>query len=96
GAVGTLLVRATFENDGRWLRELRDYTDPDIVVMLIGNKSDHRHLVAIPLGDGKSFAKNVSLFFMETSALDATNVEAAFAEVLSQICPIVSKKAVEA
>ncbi|XP_048138102.1 ras-related protein Rab11D [Rhodamnia argentea] len=101
GAVGALLVydvtrHATFENVGRWLRELRDHTDPNIVVMLIGNKSDLRHLVAVPLEDGKSFAENESLYFMETSALDATNVEAAFAEVLSQIYRIVSKKAVEA
>ncbi|KAI6673174.1 hypothetical protein NL676_001080 [Syzygium grande] len=33
----------------------------------------------LPQEDGKSFAENESLYFMETSALDATNVEAAFA-----------------
>ncbi|XP_010038711.2 ras-related protein Rab11D-like [Eucalyptus grandis] len=101
GAVGALLVYDVtstfdFENVGRWLRELRDHTDPIIVAMLLGDKSDLRHLVAIPLEDGKSFAENESLYVMETSALDATNVEVAFAEVLSQICPIVRKKAVEA
>jgi Ras-related protein Rab-11A len=101
GAVGALLVydvtrRATFENAARWLKELRDHTDPNIVVMLIGNKSDLRHLVAVPTEDGKSFAERESLYFMETSALEATNVENAFTEVLSQIYRIVSKKAVEA
>jgi Ras-related protein Rab-11A len=75
---------------------LRDHTDPNIVVMLIGNKSDLRHLVAVPTEDGKSFAERESLYFMETSALEATNVENAFTEVLSQIYRIVSKKAVEA
>ncbi|KAE8715191.1 Ras-related protein RABA1c [Hibiscus syriacus] len=64
--------------------------------MLIGNKSDLRHLVAVPTEDGKSFAEKESLYFMETSALDATNVENAFAEVLTQIYHIVSKKAMEA
>lgn len=78
------------------MKELRDHTDPNIVVMLIGNKSDLRHLVAVPTDDGKAFAENESLYFMETSALEATNVEAAFAEVLTQIYRIVSKKAVEA
>ncbi|XAR49528.1 hypothetical protein NMG60_11032763 [Bertholletia excelsa] len=101
GAVGALLVydvtrRPTFENVGRWLKELRDHTDPNIVVMLIGNKSDLRHLVAIPTEDGKALAERESLYFMETSALDATNVENAFTEVLSQIHRVVSKKAVEA
>ncbi|CAL9135061.1 unnamed protein product [Musa textilis] len=101
GAVGALLVydvtrRATFENVSRWLRELRDHTDPNIVVMLIGNKSDLRHLVAVPTEDGKAYAERESLYFMETSALDATNVDNAFAEVLTQIYRIVSKRAVEA
>ncbi|KAF2302987.1 hypothetical protein GH714_012316 [Hevea brasiliensis] len=100
GAVGALLVydvtrHSTFENVERWLRELRDHTDPNIVVMLIGNKSDLRHLVAVSTEDGKSFAERESLYFMETSALEATNVENAFAEVLTQIYRIVSKKAME-
>lgn len=101
GAVGALLVydvtrRTTFENVSRWLRELRDHTDPNIVVMLIGNKSDLRHLVAVPTEDGKDFAERESLYFMETSALESKNVDNAFAEVLTQIYRIVSKKAVEA
>lgn len=101
GAVGALLVydvtrHATFQNVGRWLRELREHTDPNIIVMLIGNKTDLRHLVAVSTEDGKAFAEQESLYFMETSALDATNVENAFTEVLTQIYKIVSKRAVEA
>ncbi|CAD6271571.1 unnamed protein product [Miscanthus lutarioriparius] len=101
GAVGALLVydvtrRATFDNAGRWLRELRDHTDQSIVVMLIGNKSDLRHLVAVSTEDAKEFAEAESMYFMETSALDATNVDNAFSEVLTQIYQIVSKKTVEA
>lgn len=80
----------------RWLKELRDHTDPSIVVMLVGNKSDLRHLVAVSTEDGKEYAEAESLYFMETSALDATNVENAFAEVLTQIYQTVSKKTVEA
>ncbi|CAI0449186.1 unnamed protein product [Linum tenue] len=86
---------STFENVARWLKELRDHTDPNIVVMLIGNKSDLRHLVAVQTEDAKAFSERESLYFMETSALTATNVESAFTEVLSQIYKIVSKRAVE-
>ncbi|XP_057461926.1 ras-related protein YPT3 [Actinidia eriantha] len=101
GAVGALLVydvtrHATFENVMRWLKELRDHTDPNIVLMLIGNKSDLRHLVAVSTDDGKALAERESLYFMETSALEATNVESAFTELLTQIYRIVSKRAVEA
>ncbi|XP_076903883.1 ras-related protein YPT3-like [Bidens hawaiensis] len=101
GAVGALLVydvtrHATFGSIERWLKELRDHTDPNIVVMLIGNKSDLRHLLAVSTEDGKALAEAESLYFMETSALEATNVENAFSEVITQIYRIVSKKAVEA
>lgn len=75
---------------------MRDHTDPNIVVMLIGNKSDLRHLLAVSTEDGKTLAEAESLYFMETSALEATNVENAFSEVITQIYRIVSKKAVEA
>ncbi|CAI0461268.1 unnamed protein product [Linum tenue] len=100
GAVGALLVydvtrHSTFENAARWLKELKEHTDPNIVVMLIGNKSDLRHLVAVQTEDAKAFSERESLYFMETSALTATNVESAFTEVLSQIHRIVSKRAVE-
>lgn len=49
GAVGALLVydiakHLTYENVERWLRELRDHADQNIVIMLVGNKSDLRHL----------------------------------------------------
>uniref|UniRef100_A0A1J3HRW1 Ras-related protein RABA1a n=2 Tax=Noccaea caerulescens TaxID=107243 RepID=A0A1J3HRW1_NOCCA len=100
GAVGALLVydvtrHTTFENAARWLKELRGHTDPNIVVMLIGNKCDLRHLVAVKTEDAKAFAERESLYFMETSALDATNVENAFTEVLNQIHKIVSKRSVD-
>ena len=32
----------TFENVERWLKELRDHADANIVIMLVGNKSDLR------------------------------------------------------
>lgn len=101
GAVGALLVYdvtqvSTFRNVGRWLKELREHTDPNIVVMLIGNKSDLRHLIAVSTEDGKAFAEEESVYFMETSALDATNVENAFTEVINQIYKVVSKRTVEA
>ena len=62
GAVGALLVydiskRLTFENVERWLKELRTHADPSIVVMLVGNKCDLKHLQAVLTDDAKSFAE---------------------------------------
>ncbi|EMS57636.1 Ras-related protein RABA1f [Triticum urartu] len=100
GAVGALVVydvtrHVTFENVERWLKELRDHTDANIVIMLVGNKADLRHLRAVSVEDAKAFAERESTFFMETSALEAMNVENAFTEVLTQIYRVVSKKALD-
>jgi GTPase SAR1 family protein len=85
----------TFENVERWLKELRDHADANIVIMLVGNKSDLRHLRAVPTDEARAFAEGNNLSFVETSALDATNVETAFQNILTEIYRIVSKKHME-
>ena len=100
GAVGALLVydvtrHVTFENVERWLKELRDHTDSNIVIMLVGNKADLRHLRAVSTEDASAFAEKENTFFMETSALESLNVESAFTEVLTQIYRVVCRKALE-
>lgn len=51
--------------------------------MLVGNKSDLRHLRAVPTEEAKAFAELNGLSFIETSALDSTNVELAFHTILT-------------
>lgn len=97
GAVGAMLVyditkRQTFDHIARWLEELRSHADNNIVIMLIGNKTDLGTLRAVSTEDAKEFAEKEGLFFLETSALEATNVESAFYTVLTEIYRIVSKK----
>ncbi|XP_057727756.1 ras-related protein RABA1f-like [Arachis stenosperma] len=101
GAVGALVVydisrHVTFENVERWLKELRDHTDANLVVMLVGNKADLRHLRAVPTEEAKEFAEREKIYFMETSALESLNVDSAFTEVLTQIYNVVSRKSLEA
>ncbi|TKR96300.1 hypothetical protein L596_010342 [Steinernema carpocapsae] len=90
GAMGAVLVyditkHKTFQNIQRWLKEIRDYAAEDIKILLVGNKTDLRHLRAVPTDEARKFAEENELFFIETSALDNTNVEAAFLKILSEI-----------
>eukprot|EP00341_Mesodinium_pulex_P007226 CAMPEP_0116915112 /NCGR_PEP_ID=MMETSP0467-20121206/17733_1 /TAXON_ID=283647 /ORGANISM="Mesodinium pulex, Strain SPMC105" /LENGTH=214 /DNA_ID=CAMNT_0004591711 /DNA_START=31 /DNA_END=675 /DNA_ORIENTATION=+ len=101
GAVGALLVydiskHVTFENVERWLKELRDHAEPNIVVMLVGNKSDLRHRRTVPTEEAMTFAENNSLAFIETSALDSTGVEEAFRQILTEIYRLMSRKTIAA
>ena len=88
--MGALLVydiskKPSFDNVEKWLKELREHADPNIVLMLVGNKSDLRHLRAVKTEEATLFAEKYSLAFLETSALDASNVELAFQRVVSGI-----------
>ncbi|GBG82785.1 hypothetical protein CBR_g36316 [Chara braunii] len=101
GALGALLVyditkHVTYENVERWLKELRDHADSNIVIMLVGNKSDLRHLRGVSTDDAQAFAEKEGLSFIETSALESTNVETAFQKILTEIYRVMSKKALAA
>lgn len=88
--------RQSFEHVPRWLEELRGHADKNVVIMILGNKCDLETDREVSTEEGKDFAQQENLFFMETSALDATNVEPAFLAVLTEIYRIVSKKSLVA
>ncbi|KAL5073270.1 hypothetical protein RYX36_012254 [Vicia faba] len=97
GAVGAMLVynitkRQTFDHIPRWREELRNHADKNIVIILVRNKSDLENQRDAPTEDAKEFAEKEGLFFLETSALQATNVESSFMTVLTEIYNIVNKK----
>jgi Ras-related protein Rab-11A len=101
GAVGAMLVyditkRVSFEHTQRWLEELKSHSDTNITIMLLGNKSDLGSLRQVPTEEAKEFSEKHGLFFLETSALDSTNVESAFLSVLSEVYRLVSKKSLVA
>lgn len=97
GAVGALIVydisrRTTFESVERWLEELKTHSDTTVARMLVGNKCDLENIRDVSIEEGKSLAEAEGLFFMETSALDATNVQNAFEIVIKEIYNNVSRK----
>eukprot|EP01029_Cantina_marsupialis_P022695 TRINITY_DN554_c0_g1_i1.p1 TRINITY_DN554_c0_g1~~TRINITY_DN554_c0_g1_i1.p1 ORF type:complete len:214 (-),score=45.98 TRINITY_DN554_c0_g1_i1:186-827(-) len=96
GAVGALLVydiskHSTFENCEVWLNELRDHADANIVVTLVGNKCDLRHMRAVSNEEAIAFATKHNLAFIETSALDSTHVSTAFQRILTEIYTLMGK-----
>ncbi|CAL9099754.1 unnamed protein product [Musa hybrid cultivar] len=97
GAVGALLVydvsrHQTFDSVGRWLQELHMHSDMNVVTILVGNKTDLKDTREVSTAEGKTLAEAQGLFFMETSALDSSNVAAAFQTVVEEIYHAVSRK----
>lgn len=96
GAVGALLVyditkHESYMNVEKWLKELKDHGDSKMVHMLVGNKSDLKHLRAVPSEEAASFAEKNNLSFIEASALDSSNVDTAFENVLKDVYTILNQ-----
>lgn len=90
GAAGALLVyditrRDTFQHLGRWLDEAKQHAQENMVILLIGNKADLDHRRAVSTEEGKQFAEQNGLLFLETSAKTALNVEQAFLQTAQNI-----------
>jgi Ras-related protein Rab-2A len=90
GAAGALLVyditrRETFNHLTSWLEDARQHANPNMTIMLIGNKSDLSHKRAVSTEEGEQFAKEHGLIFLETSARTALNVEEAFINTAREI-----------
>jgi len=90
GAAGALLVydvtrRDSFEHLSTWLRDAREYSSPELVVIVVGNKCDLEAERQVPTEEGQKFADENGLVFMETSAMSAKNVERAFVSVANDV-----------
>ncbi|KAK6127739.1 hypothetical protein DH2020_038515 [Rehmannia glutinosa] len=88
--------RPTFESLRKWLKELREFGSPEMVVVLVGNKSDLAQSREVNLEDGQSLAQLEQVSFMETSAKENLNVEEAFLQMITRIYEITCHKSLEA
>ena len=75
--------RKTFDNVITWVKECKDMCYKDILIVLIGNKSDLEGKRGVSYDEGEKFANDNNLLFFETSAKDGTNINEAFTKATS-------------
>ena len=84
GAHGILLIfdvtdKDSFKNLSNWLIEIEKNANKNVLKVLIGNKTDLEEKRVITYHQGKEFADNYGLKYIETSAKKNLNVNEAFA-----------------
>jgi Ras-related protein Rab-6A len=70
--------RHSFNNIGQWLEDVRAERGNDVVILLVGNKSDLSEKRQVSPEEGELKAKEAGVMFIETSAKSGTNVKALF------------------
>jgi Rab family protein len=100
-AVGALLVYdvtkdKTFESVTKWMEELKYHAEPDIVIMLVGNKVDlcdkNPGMRKVRKEEAQRFADEHKLLFEEASAVTSQNVNDVFEKLLQEIFETRNKK----
>ena len=86
--------RESFENVSNWLGELMEFGEKDIVIVLLGNKTDLENERQVSTEEGLKLAQGHRIYFMETSA--KTNQEGcvnkAFLILLEEIIKTIDKQ----
>ncbi|KMZ58479.1 Ras-related protein RABH1b [Zostera marina] len=77
--------RQAFLNTLKWIEEVRTERGSDVIIMLVGNKTDlvDKRQVSIEEGEGK--ANELGVMFIETSAKAGYNIKALFRKIASAL-----------
>ena len=70
--------KKTFDDVDIWLRDCREICFKNVLIYLIGNKSDLEDIRQVTYEEGKNYADENNLVFYETSALNGNNIEEIF------------------
>ena len=95
--MGALVVydvtkRSSFASVERWVKELRASAEPNIVIMLVGNKIDLCEEAPssrqVSAEEGAKLADQYQMMFEESSAVKDINVRTSFESLLESTMPI--------
>ncbi|KAH9882073.1 Ras- protein Rab-6B [Plenodomus biglobosus] len=73
--------RKTFENTRKWVDDVRSERGNDVIIVLVGNKTDLNDKREVTTAQGEEEAKKNNLMFIETSAKVGHNVKALFKRI---------------
>lgn len=99
--MGALIVydltkEQSFLSVKKWMEEVKEHADPDIVIMLVGNKLDlceqRPAERKVSTERAVEFARENGLLFMETSAFTDINVRDVFELLVQEIYNVKSRE----
>jgi len=77
--------RNSFVNTIKWIDDVRNERGNNVVIMLVGNKTDLADKRQVSMEEGEAKAKEYDIMFTETSAKAGFNIKALFRKVASAL-----------
>ncbi|XP_030288787.1 RAB6B, member RAS oncogene family a isoform X2 [Sparus aurata] len=75
----------SFQQTSKWIEDVRTERGSDVIIMLVGNKTDLADKRQITIEEGEQRAKELSVMFIETSAKTGYNVKQLFRRVAAAL-----------
>ena len=96
GAHGIIMVyditdKQSFKNIDNWLGEVEKHASENVNKLLVGNKCDLESNRQVTYEEGKAYADQLGIKFIETSAKESKNVDSAFITMSNEIKTRVQK-----
>ena len=74
--------RQSFLNTNRWIEEVRTERGSDVIIVLVGNKTDLVDKRQVSIEEGDSKAREFNVIFIETSAKAGFNIKVCFVRLV--------------
>ncbi|KAG2190035.1 hypothetical protein INT46_004877 [Mucor plumbeus] len=73
--------RTSFQNTSKWIEDVRAERGSEVIIVLVGNKTDLNDKREVTLEEGEKRANECNIMFIETSAKAGHNVKALFRRI---------------
>ena len=80
-----ITVADSFYKTSKWIEQVRAERGKDVIIMLVGNKTDLIDKRQVPVREGERIAKEVNAMFIETSAKAGHNVKQLFRRIAADL-----------
>ncbi|KAG5834679.1 hypothetical protein ANANG_G00264140 [Anguilla anguilla] len=84
--------RSTYNHLSSWLTDARNLTNPNTVIILIGNKADLEAQRDVTYEEAKQFAEENGLLFLEASENGVVSWRSLTPPCASLLCPVLSRR----